>query len=185
VVAPVLGKAFSDGLMALIANDQDSGYDYLEFRGVVEGKAAYLATLRGTGVDREIIANRFQIMEGAHSDLEPSAEARADAAFHLAIYEASHNIMMLHVMSSLAALMHQDVFYNRNKLYARKGVRGLLLEQHRAIHDAIMGGDPETARAAAEAHVAFTRCALQEIDQADARLEVSLRRFIDDPPGQH
>ena len=32
-------------------------------------------------------------------------------------------------------------------------------------------------RAAAEAHVNFTRSALQEIDKADSRLEISLRRI--------
>ena len=104
-------------------------------------------------------------------------EANADAAFHLAVYEASHNIMMLHVMGSLSDVLHQDVTYNRAKLYQRKGVRGLLLDQHRIIHDAMMSGDAEAARAAAEAHVTFTRAALREIDEADLRLDLSLKRI--------
>ena len=176
-VAAVLGKDFSAPLVEMLRDNPESTYDYLEFRCVVEGMTAYFAALRSSDIDREIIHKRFIAMEAAHAIVDPSEEADVDASFHLAVYEASHNIMMLHIMGSLSDMLREDVFYNRNKLYSCKGVRDLLLEQHRAVHDAIMSGDPESARAAAEAHVNFTRSALQEIDKADSRLEISLRRI--------
>ena len=177
-VAPVLGEGFGATLVALLHGRPQSTYDYLEFRGFVEGAAAYFAALRASEVDRELIHKHFTAIEAAHGKLSPADEADADASFHLAVYEASHNLMMLHVMGSLADMLREDVFYNREKLYARKGVRDLLLEQHRAVHDAVMRGDPEAARAAAEAHVTFTRSALFEIDKADSDLETSLRRLV-------
>jgi GntR family transcriptional repressor for pyruvate dehydrogenase complex len=176
-VAAVLGPDFSAPLLEMLGSNPDSTYDYLEFRCVVEGMTAYFSALRSTEIDREIIAKRFAAMESAHAIVDPTEEADADAAFHLAVYEGSHNIMMLHIMGSLSDMLREDVFYNRNKLYTRKGVRDLLLEQHRAVRDAILSGDAEAARAAAEAHVNFTRTALSEIDKADSRLEISLRRF--------
>lgn len=179
-VAPVLGEGFSQPLVSMLNSDPESSYDYLEFRGVLEGMAAYYAALRGTDVDREVISGHFHAMEAAHVKDDPTEEADSDAALHLSIYEASHNVMLLHVMGSLSDMLREDVFYNRNKLYTRKGVRELLLAQHRAVHDAIMSGDAEAARAAAEAHVTFTRTALQEIDKADTRLEMSLRRLAVD-----
>lgn len=176
-VAPPLGRAFAGSLAAMLADRPEHTYDYLEFRGFLEGAAAYFAALRASDADREMIRKRFAAIEAAHRLDSPVEEADSDAYLHLAIYEASHNLMMLHIMGSLADSLRQDVFYNRERLYTRKGVRPLLLEQHRAIHDAVIGGDPETARATAEAHVKFTRSALQEIDKADSVLELSLRRL--------
>ena len=176
-VAPVLGEDFSAPLVALLAGRPESTYDYLEFRSFVEGAATYYAALRASDVDRELMHKRFLAIEAAHRDRRPQDEAAADAAFHLSVYEATHNVMILHVMGSLAGLLRQDVFYNRERLYARKGVRALLLAQHRAVHDAVMRSDPEAARAAAEDHVMFTRTALREIEQADDRLAQSLQRL--------
>jgi len=186
VIAPILGDGFAIDLKAMSAASPECGYDYMEFRGLVEGQATYLAALRGTGIDREIIGNRFQAMLASHDQAgTPDDEAEADAAFHLAIYEASHNVMLLHIMGSLASMLRDNVFYHRSKLYDRKGARELLLEQHRAICSAILAGDPEAARAAAEGHVTFTRAAIEEIDAAEARLEITLRRFADDPAETH
>lgn len=176
-VAPLLGEGFTAPLYAALASRPETTFDYLEFRRAMEGTAARLAALRGTEVDRETIAGRFAAMEAAHGQEDSSDEAEADAEFHLAVYEASHNLMMLHVMRSLSEMLRKDVFYNRAKLYQRRGVRELLLEQHRAVRDAVLAGDGEAARAAAEAHIDFTRDALTEIAKADARLEVSLRRM--------
>lgn len=176
-VAPLLGEGFTAPLSAVLQQHPETTFDYLEFRAIVEGSSAYLAALRGTDVDREMVRACFEKMERAHQVDDPSEEADADADFHLALYEASHNVVMLHIMRSLSDMLHNDVFYNRAKLYMRQGVRDLLLSQHRAIYQAVMAGDPQTARAAAEAHINFTRDALTEIAKADARLEVSLRRI--------
>jgi GntR family transcriptional regulator, transcriptional repressor for pyruvate dehydrogenase complex len=176
-VAPLLGEGFTEPLYAALASRPETTFDYLEFRCFVEGSAAYFAALRGTDVDRALIQSCFQKMEVAHQQVDSSDEADADTDFHLSIYEASHNVVMLHIMRSLSDMLRKDVFYNRAKLYQRKGVRELLLEQHRAVFEAVMAGDPDAARSAAEAHINFTRDALHEIAKADARLEVSLRRI--------
>ena len=176
-VAPLLGEGFTEPLYAALASRPETTFDYLEFRRFVEGSAAYFAALRGTDVDRALIRECFEAMEAAHQLDDSSDEADADAAFHMSVYEASHNLVMLHIMRSLSDMLRKDVFYNRAKLYQRQGVRELLLEQHRAVYETVMAGDPAAARAAAEAHIDFTRDALQEIAKADARLEVSLRRI--------
>ena len=176
-VAPLLGKGFAEPLYAALAARPETTFDYLEFRRQVEGPAAYFAAQRSTDVDRAMISQIFKTMEEAHLKDDATDEADTDADFHLAIYEASHNLLMLHIMRSLSDMLRNDVFYNRNKLYQRAGVRELLLEQHRAVYDAIMVGDAEAAKLAAEAHMEFTRHALMEISKVDARLEVSLRHM--------
>lgn len=176
-VAPLLGEDFIAPLLQVLQTRPEATFDYLEFRAIVDGATAYLASLRSTHIDREEIQKRYEAMVLAHSLDDPTDEAKADAEFHIAIYEASHNMLMLHIMRSLAGILHHDILYNRTKLYLRQGVRELLLEQHRAIYEAVMSGDAPAARLAAETNVTFTRDALHEIADADARLEVSLRRI--------
>ncbi len=176
-VAPLLGEGFTAPLAAVMQSHPETTFDYLEFRCIVEGSAAAMAARKATEIDRDLVHGTFATMERAHGQDDPTEEADADAAFHMAVYEACHNVVMLHIMRSLSDMLRGEVFYNRAKLYQRPGVRVLLLDQHRAIHDAVVAGDPEAARAAAEAHLNFTRDALQEIAKADARLEVSLRRI--------
>ena len=177
-VTSLLGGTFSAPLTRIVEDHPNSTGAYLAFRGGMEGASAYFAALRASKIDREHMTLRFEEMKKAHANGDPAAEALADARFHLAIYEASHNLMMLHVMTSLSQAFHDAVFFNRGKLYQYKGVREILLEQHRIIADAIVSGDADAARLATEAHISFTKEALQEIDRANQVLESSLRRIV-------
>jgi GntR family transcriptional repressor for pyruvate dehydrogenase complex len=176
-VAPLLGEAFTGPIRELLNSRPDAVLDYLEFRRQVEGAATGLAALRATEIDHVCLKRRFEAMETANAAADHAAEAEAGAEFHLAIYEASHNLVMLHVMRALSDLLCHDVFYSRAMLYRRQAVRDLLLDQHRAILDAVLAGDEAAARAAAETHIDFTRDALRQIAEADARLDASLSRI--------
>ncbi len=164
-------------LVSLLQNNPDTSFDYLEFRSAIEVEAAALAARRATDLDRDGIRAIVARMKAAHGKDDSSEEADADAELHLAIYEAAHNVVMLHIMRTLSDMLRNDVFYNRADLYSRPGVRDLLLEQHLAIADAVLAGDGDRARRVAEAHVAFTLKTLREIRENDARLKVSLRRI--------
>lgn len=175
-VAALVGASLTDPLARLLESHPETTFDYLEFRQTVEGQAAYYAALRATDVDREVLREAYERMEASHGLDEPDEEADADTDLHMAVYEAAHNVVLLHIMRGLAAMLRRDVFYNRAKLYSRRGVRDLLLAQHKAIYDAVMAGDPEAARKAAEKHITFTLETIREIRNAEARLEASLRR---------
>lgn len=175
-VADGIGACLTDPLARLLQSHPETTFDYLEFRGTCEGQAAYYAALRATDIDRQAMREAYERMAASHEVDDCAEEADADTDLHLAIYEATHNVVLLHIMRGLANMLRQDVFYNRAKLYARQGVRGLLLAQHKAIYDAVMAGDPEAARAAAERHITFTLEAIRELRKTDARIEASLRR---------
>jgi len=166
-----------DPLVALLQNNPKTTFDYLEFRSSIEAQAAMLAAQRATDLDRAGIRAIVARMKAAHGKDDSSEEADSDADLHLAIYEAAHNVVMLHIMRTLSEMLRNDVFYNRADLYSRQGVRDLLLSQHLEIADAVLAGDPPRAHAAAEAHVEYTLKTLREIRENDARLEVSLRRI--------
>ena len=167
----------TDPLASLPQSNPNTSFDYLEFRSLIEGDAAALATQRATDLDRDTIQQIITRMKLAHGQDDPSEEADSDAELHLAIYEAAHNVVMLHMMGALSSMLRIDVFYKRGRLYSRQGVRDLLLEQHLAIAGAVLAGDVEVARHLAKEHVCFTFRTLHEIRDDDARREVSLRRI--------
>lgn len=171
-LAPIAGP-----LAGLLQSDPNATFHYLEFRNAIEAEAAALAAQRATDLDRAAIRNLADRMKAAHGQDDPSEEADVDAQLHFAIYEAAHNLVMLHIMGALSDMLRKDVFYNRERLYTRSGVRELLLGQHLAIAEAVLAGDAEAARAAASAHVSFTMQTLHEIRDDDARREASLRRI--------
>lgn len=163
-------------LAGLLASKPHVTDDYLEFRACVEAEASGLAAVRATDVDREAIRTCMERMNQAHVIDDPSQEAEADVDLHLLIYEASHNVVLLHVLRALAELLRRGVFYNRQQLYLRRGVRDLLLAQHVAIADAVLAGDVAEAKRAAADHIRFTMETIVEIRRSSERLEASLHR---------
>ena len=106
-VTEALGSAFSDTLVQLFSRHDEAVFDYLDFRRDMEGLAAERAATRGTESDLKVIDALFAQMEAAHGRRNPADEARLDADFHLAIIEASHNVMMLHMMRSMYQLLRE------------------------------------------------------------------------------
>lgn len=175
-VAP-LGRTITDPLIALLAARADTVEDYLEFRAGIETMAAELAAERGNDVDRAALAEAMTRIDRAHESADPAAEAEADADLHIAIYEASHNVVLLQIMRALAVVLRTGVLHNREAMFVLPDVRETLREQHRAIYRAIIARDPAGAGAAALAHLDYTRAVLREIRLAESRLEISLRRM--------
>ncbi|WP_294533743.1 FCD domain-containing protein [uncultured Rhodoblastus sp.] len=167
----------TEPLAAMLQSSEQALIDYLEYRGLVEGEAARLAALRATDVERDAIRACLEAMRAAHQLDDPTVEASADADLHVLIYEATHNLVLLHVMRAFSAMLRDGVFYNRHQLYLRPGVRDLLLEQHLAIGEAILARQPDKAAEAAAHHIRATAATLAEIRQEQLRVARALRRM--------
>lgn len=176
-VADVLGSAFSAALVQLFASHDEAVFDYLSFRRDMEGLAADRAARFGSDTDLKLIDAIFRKMDAAHSKRSPADEARLDADFHMAIIEASHNVIMLHMMRSMYDLLRQGVFYNRQIMFKQRVTRDMLLDQHRAINTALQQRDPTAARAAVEAHLSYVEQALQGQQRAERNEVVARQRF--------
>lgn len=176
-IAEVLGSAFSTALIELFASHDEAVYDYLDFRRDLEGLAAERAARRGSDTDLAVIATIFGKMEAAHQKRNPADEAALDAQFHMAIIEASHNVVMLHMMRSMFDLLRQGVFYNRMMMFKNRMTRDMLLDQHRAINTAIQARDAAAARAAVAAHMDYVEQALQEQARSERNEAVARQRI--------
>jgi GntR family transcriptional repressor for pyruvate dehydrogenase complex len=180
-----LGKsAITDPLMDLLIARPEVADDYLEFRDIVETEAAMMAAQRANHVDRQRIEACMARIDAAHASGSPAEEAEADAALHLTIYEASHNIVLLQIMRALSGSLRSDVTKNRARMFTIPAIRDLLRDQHLAIGRAILDGDPQAARHAAHHHLAYIRGAMHEINAAEAKLDLSLRRLHSGGLGQ-
>jgi GntR family transcriptional regulator, transcriptional repressor for pyruvate dehydrogenase complex len=176
-VADVLGSAFSSGLVQLFASHQEAVFDYVSFRKDMEGLAAERAAQYGSDTDLKVVAMIFDKMEAAHQKRDPTDEAELDAAFHLSIIEASHNVVMLHMMRSMYDLLRQGVFYNRQVMFRNRMTRDHLLDQHRAINDALQARDPAAARAAVEAHMGFVEKSLADQLRENEHEAIARQRY--------
>lgn len=172
-----LGRGFTDPLIEMLGAHAEVVEDYLEFRTTTERLAAGLAAVRANEVDRARLRDCMAEIDAAHGSGDHLREAQADLELHVAVYEASHNLVLLHIMRALSGMLRQGVIENREKLFSRPQTQEPLLAQHRAIYDAVMARDAAAAERAAEAHIRYTRKALAEINAAEARLEISLRRL--------
>ena len=176
-VADVLGSAFSDALIQLFADHDEAVFDYVSFRRDMEGLAAERAARHASDTDLQVIQTIFDKMESAHQKRDPTDEARLDADFHLSIIEASNNVIMLHMMRSMYQLLQQGVFYNRQTMFKQRTTRDMLLDQHRAINEALQARDPVAARAAVEAHLSYVERALQDQHRADKNEKIARLRL--------
>jgi GntR family transcriptional repressor for pyruvate dehydrogenase complex len=143
----------------------------------MEGLAAERAARLGSDTDLAVISATFARMEAAQDSNSAEDDAVLDAQFHMSIIEASHNVVMLHMMRSMYDLLRSGVFYNRQMMFKQQTNRSELLNQHRAIVDALLIRDAGGARAAVEAHLNYVERALLDQQRAERHENVAQQRL--------
>lgn len=176
-VADVIGQVFSAPLMELISHHPKAAEDYLEYRREIEATTAELAARRATDDDLALLDGILSRMESAHERGDFESEAEVDVDFHSTIGECAHNIVLMHTLRSCYRLLADGVFLNRARLYGLPGVRAALLDQHRAIHDAVRTRRPDAARDAARGHIDFIERAMAEAERTGEWQRVSHLRL--------
>ncbi|MBL4926981.1 FadR/GntR family transcriptional regulator [Fuscibacter oryzae] len=176
-VGDVLGSAFAPALIQLFASHDEAVFDYIAFRRDMEGLAAERAARMASDTDLQVISTIFAKMEAAHQKRDPTDEAELDASFHMAIIEASHNVVMLHMMRSMYDLLRGGVFYNRQMMFRNRITRDQLLDQHRAINSGLQRRDPAATRAAVEAHMDYVHSAQSDQIRAERNEAIARQRL--------
>lgn len=176
-VADVLGNAFSPALIRLFSGHDEAVFDYIAFRRDLEGLAAERAARHASETDLKVVQTVFDKMDAAHQKANPETEAQLDAEFHLSIIEASHNVVMLHMMRSMFQMLREGVFYNRQMMFRQRTTRDTLLDQHRAINDALQARDGPAARAAVDDHLTYVQSVLRDLQTADRNETIARQRL--------
>ena len=176
-VADVLGNAFSPALVRLFERHDEAVFDYIRFRRDLEGLAAERAAKYASDTDLRVIQTLYDKMVAAHTKHNLDDEARLDAEFHLSIIEASHNVVMLHMMRSMYDLLRKGVFYNRQMMFKHRVTHSKILEQHSAINSALQARKASAARAAVETHLGYVEQMLNEQKATEQNETIAQQRY--------
>ena len=162
-------------LSNLIDEDPAYRFDVQEARMVLEGGTAWYAAQRATAEDLKNIRACYEQI--AHFQIlgDDDQAAIADAKFHLAIAEASHNLVLIQMMRGLFDLLQYNVVLGRRKVYTEAHRFDQLHDQHFQVMDAIERQDPEAARSAVCGHIVFVVQQVRMIDEEDARRQRASR----------
>ncbi|GGC61593.1 FCD domain-containing protein [Marinobacter halophilus] len=182
IVPDASAETSNSPLMHLYQGHPRTLYDLLEVREQLDGQAAYLAAQRATDMDRHKLTKAFTALEST----DPLSNARPDHGFHLAIVEASHNPVLVHILSGLKNMMLLTVQAAVSNLNPRQDMRSKIMRQHRQLYEAIMAAKPEQARKIATAHVRQVRQTMTEMEKrGDELLRVpapeELENLLTDP----
>ena len=151
--------------------------DLLEFRELIESKAAECAAQRATEEDKLRLQRCFEVLDHAYREGSLDELADADLDFHQAVAEASHNAIIGHMTSSLLRILHNNLRLNLSELIIVPDARERLLQQHKSIWDAIKHGDTLAAHQGATKHVEYVRETLDETLKLGSRRKSAGRRL--------
>ena len=120
----------------------------LEARFVLEPQVVEITARKATDAEIKRIEGAYEAMEGAVCGAEEDIEAfnRADIDFHLAILDATHNLILRQVgaVIKVALLASFEMALETEKVTPES------LEGHREAAEAIRNRDPKKARASIE-----------------------------------
>ncbi|MDR5757725.1 FCD domain-containing protein [Caballeronia sp. LZ035] len=156
VVSDVTAPLVSRPLAALLDQQPDASADVLELRHGLETLSTAYAAERATEADLARIAAAFDALEAAVAS-KSTRIAEKDAAFHLAIADATHNVALTHVMHGLNELVRESMLTSHRLVDYDDEVEANLMAQHRAMFDAIVARNPAQARECAGAHLDYVR----------------------------
>jgi GntR family transcriptional repressor for pyruvate dehydrogenase complex len=112
----------------------------LEVRRGIECEAGMVAARKRTPEDLVLIEEKLNEMERVH--LEKGTSGPEDLAFHLAIYDASHNPLFRQLLEQMRETFWQ--FWQHP--FERQDFARRSFPFHRTLFDAIVAQDPEAAR---------------------------------------
>lgn len=176
-VQTTLWQSLSDPLVELLAGHPESQFDLLETRHALEGIAAYYAALRGNDEDLERIRQCHVQIQTAQDSGDLDAEADAVMQYQIAVTEAAHNVVLLHLLRSMGPMLEQNVRQNFELLYSRREMLAKVSGHRASIFEAIVAREPEKAREASHRHLAFIEEILLDRSREQSRRERSLRRL--------
>ena len=92
--------------------------------------------MRGTTNDFKKVKQSFDNIALVNDDIVQ--KAKAINAFHFSVAEASHNVVLLHLVRGMQALLEQNVLQNLTVLLKKPQISQQLAEHRRLLMDAVI-----------------------------------------------
>ncbi len=144
--------------LTLMTEEVEKIYEFIEIRKLIEAWCAKKAA-------EFITAKELKKMEKALSEMEKLIDSREilgkpDIDFHIAIAEASHNTLMVHMMTTIKQIFLS--MFKISNFIRRPGKNKILIKQHQEIYEAIKNRNPELAGKKMERHLLFVESEWRE-----------------------
>lgn len=175
-VAKEIGRSVLNPLLSLIESSPQAISDYLSFRKLLESESAAQVASHATPAERRHIDDIHTALLQADKIGDMEEATRLDTEFHMAIVEATGNVVSIQISRSLHDLLQQIIRQNLAIAYTEGTGRDYLTEQHAAINDAIQAGDADAARAAMIYHMDYNTALVERSNEARARREIIEKR---------
>ncbi|WP_241983491.1 FadR/GntR family transcriptional regulator [Cryobacterium tagatosivorans] len=111
--------------------------DLVELREILEPSAARLAAARASKADLERIAKAHLSM--AENVRDPARYAESDVEFHMAVFAASHNVLLQRFGYFVADFLHLSFDLQQKALLEREQVLDFSkdVERHRLVYESV------------------------------------------------
>ena len=147
--------SLADPLTTMVEKDPRLLISLVEVRMGLETWSAFLAASKATEEELETLARLVEEMERQAG--EGGWDPQVDAQFHYTITMATHNTIQLHILDTIRGLFQATIEVSLLEFYKREGYLESLLNQHRAIFEALRQRNPEKAREAMMEHLKFVQ----------------------------
>ncbi|AUI35168.1 FadR family transcriptional regulator [[Bacillus] caldolyticus] len=135
----------------IFGDDDTEIHELMEFRQAIEVEAAYYAAIRGTEDGKRKLTQLFSELE--KEVMSGKLPARSDFSFHMQISSMSQNALFFRIMEFISDKLFKSVTKNAVNTFAGAGDPVKVLQEHRAIYEAILSGDGVKARQAMRYHL--------------------------------
>ena len=133
--------------------EKPTNTDLFELRRAIQVEAAGLAALRHTEEDRKILRD-IVLKTEANMKSDHTFFSQLDYDFHLAVVNASKNVLSVKLMQTLGELMRRQLLDIIEELKIEN--RSRTLKYHTAICNAIISKDETKSRRIMEEHLSVT-----------------------------
>ena len=163
VVKSLAAGSITEPLHRLLKEDMQMVFELIEVRKAMETWNAYHAAKRATAAD---IANLEKSTESMRIKIEQEMSVvEADANFHLAISEATHNKIQTHLMFSIYDILKESL-----GKYLERIKMSDIYDQHCKVVDAIKKRDPDLAAVRMREHLDYVKSRVTELASQDLEL---------------
>lgn len=174
-VVNTVNDKLTQPLFELLAKHPESQFDLLEFRHALEGISSFYAALRGTKADLERIEESIKgIVQSQDAEINEQVDTLVE--FYHRIAEASHNVILMHVVQGMQELLAENIRQNLDIIGGRKELLEKLNQHRQQLVSAIVDGQPEQARDACHQHLTYIEQILLQLGKEQSRIQRSLRR---------
>lgn len=133
----------------VVGLSQQDMLDILTLRKIYEVQATSWAIERITEDELDQLEENFEFMEFYTMKEDVDKMLNINQNFHQMIYTASHNRMLMQMLSSYQVYLQ----YARKKAPREENYLAIVLEEHRKIFEAFKEKDPQAGAAAMAAHM--------------------------------